>query len=494
MNDTERFEAWEKKLSAYSYAMTLHGLDGNNAPVQGRKYRESMAVILASEMFEIEHDETILPVLERLSAQDEDPVLKQRAQLRLNRMKQSLSVRKEDYEQYRKVLAESIEAWLKYKPAADWKSYAPYLQDLVQAYRALQKPRLQEGQKLYDLLLDDHEKGWDTVRYDAFFKEIRTCAVSLLEQIRTKDQIDDSFLHQYYPADKQRAFMPQILKYMGFSEEWGRISESEHPLTTPVTAGDIRFTTKYREHDVSAAILSSVHEIGHAWFGHQIDPAYEGTILARAMSAGLHESQSRLCENHLGRSTAFWQYNLPLLQEVFPAELAGITPETFCRALNRTEATLVRTQADELTYPLHIMIRYEIEKMMFSDDPDILHLDEVWNQMYHEYLGLEVPDAQSGILQDMHWPYAYFGYFPTYALGSAFAAQFNAAMRKDINVDDLLREGRTEEIFAWLKEHVQHWGAFLSTDEIIRRACGEDFSPRFWTEYITKKYTELYRL
>ena len=496
MSDLERFREWERKTGALGYALSLHGLDANNKPPQeGRAYREAMAAELAAQKFALEHDEEIHEVLVRLyEAEDTDPLTRRKTELHLQSLDAMRDVPKDEYVAWRKTLFESIAAWLRYRNAGDWKSYAPYLKDTVEAYAHMHSRRLREGEDLYDLLLDDHEKGWNRERYDEFFAKACGCSESLLKRIGEREQIDDSFLHGFYPAAKQREYMPYVLSYMGFTDAWGKISESEHPLTSTVTSGDVRFTTKYREHDVSAAILSSVHEIGHAWFGHNVDKAYEGSIVARSISAGLHESQSRLCENHLGRSLSFWKYHLPGLQKVFPEELKGITPEQFTRALNRAEATLIRTQADEVTYPLHIMIRYEIEKMMFSGKADILHLDEVWNEMYRTHLGIEVPDAAQGILQDMHWPYAYFGYFPTYSLGSAFAAQFYEALCRDVRVEELLEKGETAEIFAWLKEHVQHWGGYLSSDEIIRRATGKDFDISIWCRYIEDKYTKIYGL
>ena len=495
MNDRERFEQWEKKTGALGYALSLHGLDANNRPPQeGRTYREAMASVLAAEKFSLEHDPKIFEVLKRLNeAADTDPVLRRKTQLHLRNLSRTALVPEDEYIAWRKALAESIAAWLRYRNTGDWKSYAPYLRDLVDAHIHMNSYRLKDGEDLYDVLLDDHEPGWNTKRYDAFFTRAAGTSKEVL-QAAAKEEIDDSFLHRFCPADLQRGYMPEVLSYMGFTEAWGKIGESEHPLTTALTAGDVRFTTKNRENDVSAAILSSVHEIGHAWFGHNVDPAYEGSIIARSISAGLHESQSRLYENHLGRSLSFWKYHLPKLQGVFPEQLNGITPEQFTRALNKAEPTLIRTQADEVTYPLHILIRYEIEKMMFSKNADILHLDEVWNEMYGQYLGLDVPDASQGIMQDMHWPYAYFGYFPTYALGSAFAAQFYEALAEDVDVGLLLETGETAQIFRWLKEHVQHWAAFISSDEIIRAATGRDFDIDIWCRYIKDKYSGIYRL
>ena len=217
-------------------------------------------------------------------------------------------------------------------------------------------------------------------------------------------------------------------------------------------------------------------------------------ILSDGVSSGMHESQSRLCENYLGRSRAFWEYHYPRFQRHFPNELENISLDEFYRAINLSEPSFVRTEADELTYPLHIVIRYEIEKGLFNGTISTENLDQTWNAKYKEYLGLDVPNDRVGILQDVHWSDGSFGYFPTYALGTAFAAQFMHAMRKDLDVDSLLQNNRYDTIMQWLKEHVQHYGCLYDAGEIIKRATGEEFNVNYFLDYIEEKYTKLYAL
>ena len=228
-------------------------------------------------------------------------------------------------------------------------------------------------------------------------------------------------------------------------------------------------------------------------FLHQ-NPKYDGMILSDGVSSGMHESQSRLCENYLGRSRAFWEYHYPRFQRHFPNELGNISLDEFYRAVNLSEPSFVRTEADELTYPLHIVIRYEIEKGLFNGTISTENLDQTWNAKYKEYLGLDVPNDRVGILQDVHWSDGSFGYFPTYALGTAFAAQFMHAMRKDLDVDSLLQNNRYDTIMQWLKEHVQHYGCLYDAGEIIKRATGEEFNVNYFLDYIEEKYTKLYAL
>ena len=490
-----QFEEWEKKLNAYQFALTVIGLDANDRPpVSGAAVRNEHTAFLHGELFSLENDPQMYAVMEELMKdEDLDQVTRRKVQLRLKNASRIHDVPKDEYIAFQKVLSESEQAWLKYKKTADWQSYAPYLERLVEAQKKLLSYRHDERDP-YDILLDDNEEGWNRERYDAFFAALKERLVPLLKRIMEQPVPDDSFLHRFYPADRQREFMRQILDYVGFTPDWGKLGESEHPLTTWISENDVRFTTKYREHDPVAGILSTVHETGHAWYAHDVDPAYDDSVIVSSIGAGMHESQSRLCENHLGRSESFWKANFPKLQKHFPNQLGGVSFDEFMRAVNLVRPSLIRTEADEVTYPLHIMIRYEIEKDLFSGRLSAAGLEKTWNEKYREYLGLEVPDAASGILQDMHWPYAYFGYFPTYALGSAFAAQFYSRMAEDIDVSALLEAGQWPQIMAWLKEHIHRYGALYPSSEVMEKATGRPFDPQYYITYLQEKYSRIYGL
>ena len=343
-------------------------------------------------------------------------------------------------------------------------------------------------------MLDDFEPGMTEEKYDAFFHSLKERLIPLIRKVKEKKQIPSDFLHQKFSVDEQKKFMQELLSYLHFDSSWGYQNESEHPFTSWTCENDCRTTTKYIENEPVNAILSTVHEVGHAYYEHNIDPKYDGMILSDGVSSGMHESQSRLCENYLGRSRAFWEYHYPRFQRHFPNELGNISLDEFYRAVNLSEPSFVRTEADELTYPLHIVIRYEIEKGLFNGTISTENLDQTWNAKYKEYLGLDVPNDRVGILQDVHWSDGSFGYFPTYALGTAFAAQFMHAMRKDLDVDSLLQNNRYDTIMQWLKEHVQHYGCLYDAGEIIKRATGEEFNVKYFLDYIEEKYTKLYAL
>ena len=370
--------------------------------------------------------------------------------------------------------------------------YEPYLKRLLESYKHIVSFE-DSSLDLYDRILDRNQKGWTAARYDALFEQIRSRLTPLIRRVSEAEPVDTSCLNQCFPADDQRQFMQRILNYIHFDPDWGKMSESEHPVTTGICWGDIRFTTKYREYNTAMAVLSTIHESGHAYYTHGMNPKYSGTALAH-VSAGMQESQSRFCENHLGRTKTFWEVHYPALQEIFPSQLSNVSLDTFWRALNESHPGEVRMDADELTYPLHIMIRYELEKDLFSGKLDTADLSEAWNEKYRAYLGVEVTDDEKGVLQDMHWPYALFGYFPTYTLGSAFAAQFNHAVRQNLDVDALLRENRYTEIMDWLKAHIHTYGNMHEADELIRMATGEDFNVSYYLDYLEEKYTNLYNL
>ena len=347
---------------------------------------------------------------------------------------------------------------------------------------------------IYDQMLDDYEPGMNIEKYDAFFDALRERIVPLLKKVQAAEPIEDSFLYEDYDIEEQKKLMAELLQYLRFDPEWGYQNETEHPFTSWTCENDCRTTTKYLKDNVVSAIFSTIHEVGHAYYEHDIDPKYDGMILSEGISSGMHESQSRLCENYLGRTKAFWEYNYPILQKHFPKQLGNVSLDAFVKAINVAKASLVRTEADELTYPLHIMVRYEIEKGLFNGTISTEGLDKTWADYYEKYLGIRPENARDGILQDVHWSDGSFGYFPTYALGSAMAAQFMAAMRKDMDVDKALSENRYTDCIGWLKEHIHKYGFRYGAEDIMKIATGKEFDVNYYLDYLEDKYSKLYNL
>ena len=281
---------------------------------------------------------------------------------------------------------------------------------------------------------------------------------------------------------------------MGFSFEAGRLDVSVHPFTITLGVGDVCITTSYDEGELRSALYSCIHEGGHAIYEQNIDPALSGTMLMTGASMGIHESQSRPYENLIGRSRAFWQYFYPEAQKAFP-QLKGVPLEAFYRAVNTVQPSLIRIEADELTYSLHIIIRYELEKAIFGGGADVVDLPHMWNAKYKEYLGVEPQNDGEGILQDTHWSGGNFGYFPSYALGNLYSAQFLFAMKRDMpDLESRISEGDFAGMNDWLKQHVHRHGAVYQPGELIRRVTGEPLTAKYFIDYLNEKYADIYGL
>ena len=346
----------------------------------------------------------------------------------------------------------------------------------------------------YDALLNEYEEGMNMETLDVFFAKLRETIVPLVERISAAPQIDDSFLFRHYPIEQQRAFSTYLMEVMGIDRTYCAIAETEHPFTNNFGSHDVRITTHYYEDNLVSSMYSVIHEGGHALYELGADPCYNYTVLSGGVSMGIHESQSRFYENIIGRSRAFVHAVFPYLKAHFPRQLADVTEDTFYRAVNKSQPSLVRTEADELTYCLHIMVRYEIEKQLMDGSLEVRDLPRKWNELYKAYLGVDVPSDRQGCLQDSHWSFGGIGYFPSYALGSAYGAQMLACMEKDIpDVFGPVARGDLSQVTGWLRSHIHHWASFQKPGALFREVCGE-FDPSYYTDYLTKKYTALYRL
>ncbi len=490
----KKYEEWVLKMSAYQMALAIIGVDKQTvAPKAGNEYRDLRTSILSGEAFSIQTDPEMKDVLEALLKEDIDGDTRRAVELYYKEMMNIMSIPKDFFVEHSNLVNESYNAWLEAKTKDDYSIFAPYLAKVIEDSKKIYSYR-NSTESLYNQMLDDFEPGMNEEKYDQFFDKVKERLVPLIQKVVNAKQVETDFLYQNYPVEDQKAFSKELLKYLHFDEEWGYQNETEHPFTSWTCENDCRTTTKYLPNNLPSAILSTVHEVGHATYEHDIDPKYDGMILSNGVSSGMHESQSRLFENYLGRTVSFWKANYPTLLNYFPKQLEGISVEKYVDAINASTPSLIRTEADELTYPMHILIRYEIEKGLFNGTIPVEKLNETWNKMYKEYLGVDVPNDRDGILQDVHWSDGSFGYFPTYALGSAFSAQFMKAMRKDIDVDKLLENNQFDEIIAWLKEHIHQYGCRYTADEIMLKATGEPFNPDYYLDYLEDKYTKLYNL
>ena len=488
----ELLKNWEFKYSAYGLALnTCYFDDETIAPKNGQDYRYARLAFMAGERHKIATDPEVGNLLKELKDDDLDEVNKRKVSLLIKNFEDMSKIPQKEFEEYTALTLKSSAVWQEAKKRADYSLFAPYLADLIayqKRFAAYRNPQIAP----YDVLLDDYEEGMTMADYDQFFELLKKEIVPLLHDVQKAKAIDDSFLYLYYPRQKQLLLMEKIKDVLGFDASWGYMGESMHPFTCGFSQDDVRVTNAYDEHNIAAAIYSLVHEVGHAYYEHQIDKDYAGTVL-KNVSSGMHESQSRLLENYIGRRKKFIASFYPELVKLFPENLGDVSLEAFWAAINVAKPSLIRTDADELTYPLHILIRYEIEKRLFNGELDTKNLNKVWNAYYKEYLGIEVPDDVRGILQDIHWSQGDFGYFPTYALGSAVAAQIVHKMADDIDIDDSI-DSHISKITDYLGMHIQHYGALYPLQELLEKTSGEKFNPQYYIDYLKTKYRKLYNL
>ncbi|MCD8122255.1 MAG: carboxypeptidase M32 [Clostridiales bacterium] len=400
----------------------------------------------------------------------------------------------QEYRAFQEMVAESTRIWAKARAANDFEAFAPTLEKIVACQKRFASYRAEKGQKLYDVMLDTYEKGFDMERLDGFFDQLKRELVPFLHRVTESCVwIPDEFLDGDYPQEKQRELAEYVAKYVGFDFGKGVLAVSAHPFTTNLHNCDVRITTHYSSR-VDSSLFSVIHECGHAVYEMGIDDELTQTLVGQGASMGMHESQSRFFENILGRDEAFWVPLYSRVKELFPEPLRGVGREGFVRAINRVTPGLIRTEADELTYSLHVLVRYELEKLLIEEDLDVRELPGLWADKYEEYLGVRPSTDAEGVLQDIHWAQGSFGYFPSYALGSAFGAQMYAYMKGQMDIDSLLRQGEIGQIREFLRVHVHRFGKVKTSREILRDMTGEDFNPSYYVRYLKEKYGKLYQI
>lgn len=492
----ENLQPHLEKAMALQAAMVLFEWDNETlAPEAAGAYTSKVIGTLSEEyLMKITSDE-----VKRLVEEcGKDETLSQVEAAIVREVKEELerleSIPPEEYRAFAQLSAESARIWADARKKKDFQAFAPTLKQVIDYQKKFAAYRAKDGQKLYDVMLDAYEKGFDMEALDAFFGQLKEEIVPLLKQImRHGKQIDDSFLYGDYPEEKQEEMAKYLAEYVGFEFEKGVLAVSAHPFTTNLHNHDVRITTSYND-QVNDSLFSVIHEAGHGIYELGIRDELTQTMVGQGASMGMHESQSRFFENIMGRSRAFWIPIYGRLQKLFDQQLGDVSLDLFMDGINKVQPSLIRTRADELTYSLHVLIRYEIEKMLMEEDLEVEKLPEVWDDKYEEYLGVRPGDAAEGVLQDIHWSQGSFGYFPSYALGSAFGAQLYAHMRKEMDFDGLLEQGKVDVIREYLKEHIHQFGKLKTSRQILKDVTGEDFSPKYYTQYLKEKYKKVYEL
>ncbi|MBO6575149.1 MAG: carboxypeptidase M32 [Rhodothermales bacterium] len=416
-----------------------------------------------------------------------------------------LRVAKRDFELAMRMPAELVgemarvtslarDAWKTARERDDFPAFAPHLEAVIDCNRR-KAEALGYDDDPYDALLDEFEPGMKTARVSQVFADLRTELVELVAAIAEKPAHDDALLGRYFPPDRQWDLGEQVMAEIGYDFSRGRQDKSAHPFSTTFSVTDSRVTTHVHPHHFNPAFFGSLHEAGHAMYEQGVDEALDGTPLASGTSLGMHESQSRLWENLVGRSRAFWDRYFPVVQAYFPGALAQADPDGFYRAINTVRPSLIRIESDEVTYNLHIMLRFELERAMLSGDVPAADLPEAWNARMQEYLGIVPPSDAAGCLQDIHWSLGAIGYFPTYSLGNLMSAQLWEAMGRDCgDLDEHIRAGRFSVLLDWLRENVHRHGRRKTASEILLDATGSDLDAGPWMAYAKAKFGALYEL
>lgn len=490
----EKLYKLEKTHAAYVHALGVIELDAATAAPKGSwEGRGVTTGVLSEAMYDLIADPQNGELIAYLKEQELDDLNRRKVEVLEKNYQRMNRIPAEEYVDYNVLLNDAQAAWEKAKEKADFSVFQPYLEQIVEYNRKF-AGYYDPGIPAYDALLSEYEEGMTMEILDAFFEKLRSTIVPLLEKIQKENNPMPAFAQRHYPVNIQRQFSGLLMETMGLDRNYCGIAESEHPFTINYNNKDVRITTHYYEDNLLPSMFSVIHEGGHALYELGADDKYNYTILYGGVSMGIHESQSRFYENLIGRSRAFVNYIFPKVQELFPEQLADTDAEEFYRAINRAEASLVRIDADELTYCLHIMVRYEIEKQLIAGTLKVKDVPARWNRLYKAYLGVDVPNDALGCLQDIHWSFGNIGYFPSYALGSAYGAQMLSVMQQELgDVYADVKKGDLSRITGWLRRHIHQYAGFKTPGELFEDACGK-FDAAYYTDYLTKKYSELYNL
>ena len=405
----------------------------------------------------------------RVTRRDRDKELKVPAQLR---------------EAQTRAAAEAFTVWVEARSNDDFELFRPYLERNVELRR--EYASCFDVDEPYDALLDDFEPGMKTAEVRDVFARLREGLVPLVAEA-SEQQIDDSCLRGDFPVDNQREMQHILLGRFGFREGTWRLDPVAHPFAASFATSDIRMTTYYPEGEIEG-VFAAMHEGGHALYEHNVDPALERTPLCRGASLALHESQSRMFENLVGRSLAWWTWAYPEMQRLFPGPLGDVDLKDYHRAINKVKPSLIRIQADEATYSLHIILRFELEQELIAGDIDLEELPAVWNERMQEYLGVEVPDDAHGVLQDVHWSRGTIGYFPTYALGNVVSVQLWQKVLEAVpDLDEQMERGELSGLTDWLREHLWRHGRKFTPQEMLERIVGGGLDPEPYLNYLNGK-------
>lgn len=496
----EKLQPYLDKSMALQTARNLFEWDDQTtAPFGAAEYTSKVVGILSDEYMKSLINDDVRALLKKLQEPEEQAELTDTQKAIVKELQKTYeqleSIPPEEYRAYNELASVSGRKWAKAKKDNRYEDFAPYLKQIIEYKKRFASYRVKDGKKPYEVLLGDFEECFMIKELDDFFDKVKKEIIPLLKEVYKKaDTIDKSYNYLHYDIEKQKEFCRYLSGYLGFDFNRGVIAESAHPFTLQLHNHDVRITNHFIEDNLESAMFSVIHETGHALYEMNIDDSITQTLVGSGASMGMHESQSRFYENILGRSREFWEPIYDKLVATYPENLKAVTLDHFVKGINKSTPNLIRTEADELSYCIHIIIRYEIEKMIFDDEVTVEDLPKIWNQKYQEYMGITPTTDTEGILQDTHWSWGEFGYFPSYAIGSAVASQIYANMKEKMPISKYLQEGNLTPIREFLRDNIHKYGAVKNTNQILKDLCGEDFTPDYYIQYLKDKYTKLYDL
>lgn len=487
----DQYKTKMQKIADVKYAAAVLQWDQETyLPSKGNESRARQLATLTEMAHELSTDQTLGELLMELNAREGlNEKEKRNVSLSLEDFERNSRLNPSFVRQVSETVTRCYHDWVKARQENSFSFFRDALHQLINLKKAEAEMLGYSGHP-YNALMNDYDKGLTVSEVDGVFNNLKPQLLSLLDKIKGKD-INNLFLKKHFNKDKQWNFGLEMLKTIGFDFEAGRQDISIHPFTTNFSNTDVRVTTRIEENDFGSMTWSCLHEGGHALYEQGLPGDQYGLPLGEYCSLSIHESQSRLWENCIGRSLPFWKHQYPKLQKLFPDQLNNVEITGFYKGINKFEPSLIRIEADELTYHFHVMIRYEIEKLLIEGSIGTDEIPAYWNEHYRKYLGVEVPDDKRGCLQDIHWSHGSFGYFSTYSLGSLYAAQFKAAADKMISAEEG-SDDYNRQMLEWLRNNIHHTGRYYHSGELCRKITGEALNPSWFMEYAIKKYTDIY--
>jgi carboxypeptidase Taq len=499
MNTSELYNSYKtkmQKIADVKYASAVLQWDQETyLPPKGNHYRGRQIATLAEIAHEQFTDEHLGNILTDLMAADNLAVTEKRnVQLTFEDYNRNKKLSPEFVRKMSEAVNRSFHAWIEARKKNSFEIFVQPLQQVIELKKQ-EADYLGYADHPYNALINDYDKGLTVNITDDIFKNLLPSLSELINTIKNKPQVNDDFLYLHYPKDDQWKFGTELLSRIGFDWKAGRQDISEHPFTINFNNADVRVTTRIDENDLSNMTWSCLHEGGHALYEQGLPAEQYGLPLGEYCSLSIHESQRRLWENCIGRSLPFWEHNFALAKSFFNTQLATVTVEDFYKAINKVQPSLIRTEADELTYHFHVYIRYEIEKELIKGTLQTKDIPLYWNDMYKKYLDITVPDDKTGCLQDVHWSHGSLGYFATYSIGSLYASQLHAAICAENKLtDNEIKHGNTNGALSWLREKIHLHGRKYTSQELCNTATGQYLNSVHFINYTFKKYTTIYNL